>query len=62
MQNRVWAPNNKPANVKIPTVKDAGVSILGCISNADIIDISKRNPAVFWSFLVELSVAFENII
>ena len=33
--------------VKIPTQKGASITIMGCISSAGIIDISKRNPGVY---------------
>ncbi|KAG0755266.1 hypothetical protein G6F24_011945 [Rhizopus arrhizus] len=47
MRNRAWAPKNKPAKVNVPTQKGTSVTIMGCISSAGIIDISKRNPGVY---------------
>lgn len=47
MRNRAWAPKNKPAKVKVPTQKGTSITIMGRISSAGSIDISKRNPGVY---------------
>ena len=47
MRNRAWAPKSKPAKVRIPTQKGTSITIMGCISSAGIIDISKRNLDIY---------------
>ncbi|KAG1206726.1 hypothetical protein G6F35_011149 [Rhizopus arrhizus] len=47
MRNRAWTPKNQPAKVKVPTQKGTSITIMGCISSAGIIDISKRNQGVY---------------
>lgn len=47
MRNRAWVPKNKPAKVKVSTQNGTSITIMGCISSAGIIDISKRNPGVY---------------
>ncbi|KAI9483993.1 MAG: hypothetical protein EXX96DRAFT_479214 [Benjaminiella poitrasii] len=47
MRNRAWASKNKPAKVKVPTQKGTSITVMGCISSAGIIDISKRHTGVY---------------